>query len=458
MKAVKMIILVVKMNILIIQIKFFKKLSKFYFFKISKKYFFFKKMISFNKGIPFAIIKGGQYDGQILNMIDDASFKPEENEKIYKDPIDFLDELGFFQNMKRRPKQFEELRQLIVSKDGYIDPDIEELYNKARKTIIEKAGKEFFLSDEGTLQLIPNLNGSKREILYAAGSAGSGKTKFACDYLSYYQSVFKHRKVFIFTNDVKDPTIINHPYLDPIFIDLTETISVKEAENQKKIEGMMNCSKLREAETAEEEEERIEEYRRVENPIDFDLSCQILGVKPMEGIAVDIPQRKGAKPPKKRRRTDAQVEKDIKKRNEFVPTIWANPIEPQELENSAILIDDIDFITDKKVNEALYELQNKVMGVGRHFNTTIFMTGHQICNYVKTRLILAEVDWVIVYPKSGPKNNLEYFFDNKLKIKDKEFLKKIINLPSRWAAIHVKHPMYVVHEKGVFVIANNFYS
>ena len=57
------------------------------------------------------------------------------------------------------------------------------------------------------------------------------------------------------------------------------------------------------------------------------------------------------------------------KRFKIDETLWKDPIEAEELKDSAIIFDDIDVISDRKIKEAVYNILNKVLEIGRHCTT-----------------------------------------------------------------------------------------
>ena len=48
-------------------------------------------------------------------------------------------------------------------------------------------------------------------------------------------------------------------------------------------------------------------------------------------------------------------------------SIYEEPIEVEEFKDSVVIFDDIDVISDKKIRDAVYNILNKVLEIGRHF-------------------------------------------------------------------------------------------
>ena len=81
--------------------------------------------------------------------------------------------------------------------------------------------------------------------------------------------------------------------------------------------------------------------------------------------------------------------------------LYIDPLPIKEFENSAIIFDDIDVISDKKIRDAVYSLLNHVLEIGRHFNITCLMTNHLPSNRSDTRRILNECHAFVYFPRSS---------------------------------------------------------
>lgn len=129
-----------------------------------------------------------------------------------------------------------------------------------------------------------------------------------------------------------------------------------------------------------------------------------------------------------------------------------NPIKPEELNNSIVLFDDIDTIQDKKQAECVRRLRDDLLETGRHEKAYIVAVSHQLLNYKHTRQLLNESTSVTFFPKSG----CDYHIKRFLKIycgMDENNIKKILRLPSRWVTLYKTYPMYVIHDKGCFLLS-----
>jgi hypothetical protein len=177
-------------------------------------------MLSWSHGTPFALCSGtGPKNGKILHYIN----KEEEDPVEFEDPIEALDQMGFFRKLKKTPKKtFEQIREVLVKEGESVPPDLRELYTEAHKAIRAKNGRAVYLNADEKFALLPDISG-KREEVFIAAPTGAGKTAFACHYLLFCQLLLK-KKVIIFTANPSDATIDAYQKqgLEPLIINIHE--------------------------------------------------------------------------------------------------------------------------------------------------------------------------------------------------------------------------------------------
>lgn len=147
---------------------------------------------------------------------------------------------------------------------------------------------------------------------------------------------------------------------------------------------------------------------------------------------------------------------DVYKPNRILldESIIEEPIEPGDLSEGVgclCIFDDIDTIKDAKICKAVFKLRDDICQVGRHDNITCICTGHQLCDYKKTRDLLNESSFVTFFPGSGSKYHIQRF----LKIYcglDNDNIKKVLSLPSRWVTIYKVYPQLIIYSTGCFLI------
>lgn len=120
--------------------------------------------------------------------------------------------------------------------------------------------------------------------------------------------------------------------------------------------------------------------------------------------------------------------------------------------NSLVIFDDIDTYQPEKLAQAVRNLRDDIIETARDpMKIKCFSTSHQLMNYNKTRDLLNEATTIFFFPKMG-----SYHIKRMLKEYcglDKEIIKKILNVPSRWVGYYkTSFPQYIIHSKGGFII------
>ena len=128
-----------------------------------------------------------------------------------------------------------------------------------------------------------------------------------------------------------------------------------------------------------------------------------------------------------------------------------DPITLEELEKPLVVFDDIDQISDKNIQNAVWGLRDQILEVGRSKGISICTVAHQITNYKASRICLNEADYVVMFPKSGAKYQMTYFLKNYAGM-GKDDIKKLFNLNSRAVVLKKNYPMCVIHQTGCYVI------
>ena len=131
--------------------------------------------------------------------------------------------------------------------------------------------------------------------------------------------------------------------------------------------------------------------------------------------------------------------------------LQSDPYEPVHFENSIVLFDDIDTLTDERVCKKVSKLRSDILETGRHQNVWCLTTGHMISNRERTRVVLNECTKVTVFPKSGSTYHIRRLLKEYFGF-DKKQIDKTLGLPSRWVTITRTAPQLVIHEKGCFIV------
>lgn len=126
-------------------------------------------------------------------------------------------------------------------------------------------------------------------------------------------------------------------------------------------------------------------------------------------------------------------------------------ISAQDFKDSCLIFDDTDCITYKPLKNKIVGLLNSVLETGRHFNVEVIYTSHLACDGLNTKRILNECKSVVIFPSGLGGRSIKYLLDNYFGL-DKEQIRKIKGVNSRWVAINKTYPMCVVSDKESFII------
>lgn len=128
-----------------------------------------------------------------------------------------------------------------------------------------------------------------------------------------------------------------------------------------------------------------------------------------------------------------------------------NPLKLEELKNCLVVFDDIEGLPTKEISNEIYNLLHNILFLGRKRNISCILCNHVIKNYSKTKGILIESDYIIIFPKMANAFIYNNLLENDLKF-PKKVIKEIYSIPSRYIIIHSKCPSFIFHQKGLFKI------
>ena len=132
--------------------------------------------------------------------------------------------------------------------------------------------------------------------------------------------------------------------------------------------------------------------------------------------------------------------------------LFLNPMtDLNEFSNCVFIFDDYDGILNKKIRMATYNLIDNILNCGRDKNIHCILSSHLINKGYATRNILNEVQYVVLYPKSGCDRAINYYLNNYLMVK-KDNIKKILSSDSRQIIIHKNYPMCAICDNEAFIM------
>jgi UDP-glucose 4-epimerase len=94
-----------------------------------------------------------------------------------------------------------------------------------------------------------------------------------------------------------------------------------------------------------------------------------------------------------------------------------------------------------------------MLEIGRHFNISVIFTSHCATMGNDTKRILNECHSITIFPKNLGGKTSKYLLDQYLGM-DKEQIKKLKKVNSRWVTILKTYPQCIISEKCAWVINN----
>lgn len=125
-----------------------------------------------------------------------------------------------------------------------------------------------------------------------------------------------------------------------------------------------------------------------------------------------------------------------------------------DFKDSLVIFDDTDVINNKHILKKVNLILDTILQTGRHHKTSVIYTSHTACNGQQTKVILNEAHSVTIYPSGLGGRSIKYLLDNYFGL-DKEQIRKIKRLPSRWVTIIKGFPMIVLYDKGAYTLNSN---
>lgn len=131
-----------------------------------------------------------------------------------------------------------------------------------------------------------------------------------------------------------------------------------------------------------------------------------------------------------------------------IQTLVDDPVDLEEFRDCLVIADDWDTL-DKPYFQVVHKLIEDICIMGRHSNTSMLILSHYLTNYSKTRLILGEAQYLVLYPLATSYKALSYVCSMYGGM-DKEDIVQL-KKRGRWVMIHKNYPSYVLsaHEANL---------
>lgn len=159
-----------------------------------------------SKGQAIARVRGGEFDGEILYLIDDSLGARRPRATINRNK--YAKELKDLKAIEKT-RAFAMIEKALKNDDDSAVKDepesVRNLYERIKEEA--KSSKEIELDDAGMFELVPNPDPKKREVYYVCGQSGSGKSWIAKQYAEMYHRLFPSRSIYLISKLDKDETL-----------------------------------------------------------------------------------------------------------------------------------------------------------------------------------------------------------------------------------------------------------
>ena len=126
----------------------------------------------------------------------------------------------------------------------------------------------------------------------------------------------------------------------------------------------------------------------------------------------------------------------------------------EEFKDSLVIFDDVDNISDKALKKKVWATMNTMLQTGRHFKISMAITFHVSAGGNDTKMIINEATAITYFPQTVGGRNLKYMLDGYLGL-DKDQIKRIKKLNSRWITIQKTYPKVILSEKECYILKND---
>lgn len=133
-----------------------------------------------------------------------------------------------------------------------------------------------------------------------------------------------------------------------------------------------------------------------------------------------------------------------------IQSLVDDPPDISEFNDCLVIFDDYDALKGDQ-EKAVQTLMEDICVTGRHTVTSALLLSHHLSNYRKTRLILNEVQRMVVYPQSTAAKALRHLLENHAGV-DPDDLKRHKKWGSRWLCYFKGFPSMVIGSQNAEIL------
>lgn len=123
-----------------------------------------------------------------------------------------------------------------------------------------------------------------------------------------------------------------------------------------------------------------------------------------------------------------------------------------ELRDSCVCFDDIEGISDKTLRDAVQNLRNEILVLGRSKHISCITISHLITDNKNTKYPITESQTVVMFPSGGLNYQYQRFLKNYCGLNNAQIHKILRETPSRWITMHKCYPYYILSKDMAYLL------
>lgn len=133
-----------------------------------------------------------------------------------------------------------------------------------------------------------------------------------------------------------------------------------------------------------------------------------------------------------------------------------DPFKLEDFSNSLVIFDDIESSEFPKATQKAYNLLDDLIKNGRHCNTAVIFCNQECRMGKRTKPILSMITTLVIFPQGCSLYQTSKLLQQYVGF-SKSQIEKVLKINSRWVAISLAKPQYIMHEHGVYMVGKDIY-